>query len=223
MSFTRIETVTSSHYVLPMKHSASSYLQAMSVSSLFSDEEHELIQDLNANMTAIGTPFALALFLSDILYPAIDKQQDEALLEQMLQIEDSVKNFLAEALPKGSDIEAFLKETRTQIDQDKEALHNKRIEVLFEEKITLLYKLADDMLAKMDQGHELLKTKILTIIQLHEKMAAESASQAERIEQLTQELLAISTEFQHLGDKSQENYKTYQQLLGKCHELCKQI
>lgn len=225
MSYTQVETQTIPipHYVMPLKHTALSYLQAMSASPLFSDEEHQLIQDLIANLKELGIPCALVLFLSEILYPAVERQEEESLLIQLLQVEDHTKSYLAAALPKGTDVEAFIKESRSKTDQDQEALHDESINALFQIKIEQLYKLADKILLQMDDGHENLKQKILKIIQLHEKMSTVDTSQVARIDQLTQELLSISLEFQRLGEKSQENYKTYQQLLGKCHELFKRV
>lgn len=103
-------------------------VKSMHASDLFTPSLREKINEISAEYERCnerdpeGALLAIALFVTQVIHPAIENEGDQIRQNQLLDFEEEVKRILSTRLPEGDDVDEFLEacqdwdeeESRTQ-------------------------------------------------------------------------------------------------------------
>jgi hypothetical protein len=204
------------------------FLQKAASNDIFSGEEKSLIHDLITNCVSETPVHLLIVFLSDILFPAIETSEDEHILTQAESINEEAKSLLKELLPVGTDIEDYINREIKKNQSDLTLLSTaQKVVELIEKKDGELCALGDRINANIDHCHETLKQRLLQIVTIKEMQSAQligySNREVEKINALQEQLKRLTADYQQIGNDYKQQQIHYKKLLEQSDELVRRV
>lgn len=215
-------------------------IEKVKSSLLFSPVQQKFLQELSLKFDAeyfkdFGTDegkenasLALSLFVSEVIYPAIRKETDEARQNELLDLEDAIKSILSEILPRGTDPEVFINEN-DQFSHEQATLQENLliIEECFRNQMKELFSLANTTNQQLKQSFEILKQRLLELNRSRKTMGGDLCKQLDsltsQVDSLSKQLENEAVDIQEIGKKMKNEQHNFQQLMKTCQTIFKKI
>lgn len=222
---------------LTSKEKISLLAENMRMSQLFSSEVFGQIQEADSTFNQImlnteedkeDASLVLCFLLCDVIRATLLKEENSSNQETLFKFEDELKAILTSTLPKGENIDNFIKEYE-QFSQ-KQILFNEKlimIETSFMEQIKQIYVSANEINQELMQKFTVLKERLLELNDQRQSMTKEICSLldviTEKVDTVSKELTLHAAKAQTVGERMQNEQKVAQQLLNTCYAILKKV